>query len=291
MTRACKACALVLAATVIVIAPTALDANTQAVKRKSPAVTAQAPASLDVSAQEAFLQTAKIVSSRKIGKGITGALRLTLSDGSTTHDASFQSVDEKSSLEDLRQGKKRAGERNFVDAYRYNIAAYRLATLLALGHMMPVTVERTVDGRRGAISWWIDDVLMDEEEREKKNLQSPSALTLNHKRQRMFVFAELVYDTDRNKGNVLYTKDWDVIMLDFTRAFRLHDTLRAPNGLQLIDRGLLQRLQKLTPDDLKRVTQDSLAEPERAAIIKRRDLIVSRFQDLIRERGEERVLY
>ncbi|MCA1585813.1 MAG: hypothetical protein LC791_13940 [Acidobacteria bacterium] len=265
--------------------------NAQADKPRPAPSAAPAAATLDAPAQEEFLRSAKVVSSRKIGKGITGALRLTLSDGRITHDAAFQAVDEKSSLEDLRQGKKRAGERLFVDAYRYNVAAYQLATLLGLGHMTPTTIERPVDGRRGALSWWIDDVLMDEEEREKKGLQSPSALTLNHKRQRMFVFAELVYDTDRNKGNVLYTKDWDVIMLDFTRAFRLHDTLRAPDGLQLIDRALFQRLQELTPDDLKRVTRDWLTDQERAAIMKRRDLIVSRFQGLIRERGEAKVLY
>lgn len=249
------------------------------------------PPRLDQRAQVEFLRTAKVVSSRPIGKGITGALRLTLSDGRLTHDASFQSVDEKSSIEDLRQGRRRAGERRFVDSYRYNIAAYQVATLLGLAHMVPATTERSVDGRRGAISWWVDDVLMDEEEREKKNLQSPSAFRLNQKRQRMFVFAELVYDTDRNKGNILYTKDWDVVMLDFTRAFRLHETLRAPKSLEICDRQLFGALKALTADALKEATGAWLTDDERLAVLKRRALIVDRFETLIRERGEARVLY
>ena len=39
---------------------------------------------------ENFLLTAKIVGSKQAGKGVTGSWRLTLSDGTVTHDASFQ---------------------------------------------------------------------------------------------------------------------------------------------------------------------------------------------------------
>ena len=46
---------------------------------------------------------------------------------------------------------------------------------------------------------------------------------------------------DRNKGNVLYTKDWRVIMIDFTRAFRLDHELRYPETLQTCDRSSVQR--------------------------------------------------
>ena len=70
--------------------------------------------------------------------------------------------------------------------------------------------------------------MMDEEEREKSNAQPPNALAFARQRQHMFDFAELVRDVDRNKGNVLYTKDWRVIMIDFTRAFRLEHELRYP---------------------------------------------------------------
>src|SRR5438552_13307195 len=41
-----------------------------------------------------FLLTAKVIKSKQSGKGITSPWRLTLSDGTVTHDASFQAVDE-----------------------------------------------------------------------------------------------------------------------------------------------------------------------------------------------------
>ena len=41
-----------------------------------------------------FLLTAKVVKSVQSKKGITNPWRLTLTDGTVTHDASFQSIDE-----------------------------------------------------------------------------------------------------------------------------------------------------------------------------------------------------
>jgi hypothetical protein len=242
---------------------------------------------LTVEEQLTFLATARAVSARKIGKGITGALRVVLTDGTRTHDAAFQSIAEEPRLD----GRKRAGELRFADHYRYNIAAWRLAAHLGLGAMMPPTVERHVDGKIGALSWWVDDVMMDEAEREAKDLQPPDARNFTRQRQRMAVFAELVRDTDRNKGNVVYTTDWRVIMLDFSRAFRLETPLRTPSLLAICDRALLAAMRALTRDELNRVLDKSLTGNETKAILTRRDLLVAHFDRLIAERGEAVVLY
>ena len=67
-----------------------------------------------------FLLTAKVVKSEHTKKGITDPWRLTLTDGTVTHDASFQSIDEHQFKKELARGT----ELNFVDSYKYNIAAY-----------------------------------------------------------------------------------------------------------------------------------------------------------------------
>lgn len=248
---------------------------------------------LSVDEQLAFLKTAEVVKSTPIGKGVTGALRVTLTDGTITHDAAFQSVDERSKPSDIASGRRRAGELLFVDAYRYNIAAWELARLLGLEHMTPATVERRIRGESGALSWWVDNVLMDEAEREAKRAQPPpgQGLPLVRQRQKMYVFAELVRDTDRNKGNVLYTHDWQVIMIDFTRAFRLESTLRQPDNLIACERNLLARLRTLTTEEVQRATAPHLTVWEIESMMKRRDLIVKRFDKLIAERGEAAVLF
>jgi len=45
-----------------------------------------------------FLLTAKVIRSRPANKGITSTFRLTLSDGTLTHDAHLQPVDEHKSI-------------------------------------------------------------------------------------------------------------------------------------------------------------------------------------------------
>jgi hypothetical protein len=244
-------------------------------------------------AQLAFLKSARVVASRPIGKGITGVLRLTLSDGSLTHDAAFQAVDEASSQSDIRQGRRRAGELRFVDSYRYNIAAWEIARLLALDHMMPATVERRHNGSLGALSWWVDNVLMDEDERERTSSNPPPGqqIALARQRQLMLIFAELVRDMDRNKGNVLYTQDWRLIMLDFTRAFRTQPELRSPDNLLGIDRTLLTRLRAFTAQDLAKAVGEHLTKPELSALMQRRDLIVEHYDKLVKQRGEAAVIF
>ncbi len=248
-------------------------------------VPSAAPLSTD--AQLAFLRDARIVSSRPIGKGITGALRVVLSDGRLTHDAAFQRIAEEPHFD----GKRRAGELRFVDHYRYNIAAWRLASHLGLGHMMPPTIERAIAGAPGSLSWWVDDVMMDEAEREAKDLQPPNARDFSRQRQRMALFAELVRDSDRNKGNIVYTSDWRVIMLDFSRAFRLETALRPQASLTTCDRAVLAALRGLTRPGLAEAVDGALTGDEVKAILARRDRLVAHFDRLIAERGEGAVLY
>ena len=266
---------------------------TLAVVLTTSSAVADARQSLSVEGQLAFLNSAKILSSRPVGKGTTGVLRLKLSDGTLTHDASFQAVDLQNTSDNLRRGKKIAGELRFVDSYRYNIAAWELARLLQLADMVPPTVERNYAGQRGALSWWVDDVLMDEEERERTKAAPPDGGIQELVRQRMImnVFTELVRDMDRNKGNVLYTSQWRVIMLDFTRAFRLEPDIRRPENLSRCSRELLARLRTLAREDVARAVGRQLTGEEVNAMMKRRDLIVQRFDELVATRGEALVLF
>src|SRR5437016_2428010 len=78
---------------------------------------------------EEFLRTAQVIKAADTGKGITHPHRLTLSNGKITHDASFQGVNEHKTQMEFASGR---AELNFVDSYKYNIAAYRIAELLGL---------------------------------------------------------------------------------------------------------------------------------------------------------------
>ena len=234
-----------------------------------------------------FLLTAKVIASKQSTKGITRPWRLTLSDGTTTHDASFQSIDEHQSN---MQFANRDTEINFIDSYKYNIAAYTLAELLGLDDMLPVYVERTWKGNPGSLSWWLP-VEMDEADRRKRQIYAPDPEGWNKQMYRIRVFDQLVYDKDPNLTNVLIGPNWEIWRIDFTRAFRLSKDLRAPAELVRCDRKLLEKLKALDGNELASKTKHYLNKDELKAVMVRRDKIVAHFQQLIAERGDDQVLY
>ena len=252
---------------------------------------APADAALSRAQMRDFLLKAKITRSRDVGKGVTSPKRLTLTDGTLVHDAAFQAVDEQKTVATLSGGGGGPQvELNFVDAYRYNLAAYALSEVLGLEHMMPVHVERRWAGKLGSLSWWAD-TMMEEGERLKRKIEPPDPVEWNHQMYRMRAFAALTRDTDRNVGNVLITPDWKVMMIDFTRAFRLQTELIYAKDLGKIDRALLSRFEGLTKDSVKQAVRDYLTTREIDALIKRRDILVAHFKQLIATLGESAVLY
>ena len=253
---------------------------------------AAAPApQLTVEQMKDFLKNAKVIRTRTTTKGITAPKRVTLSDGVITHDAVFQAVDERQTVANLSgAGRQAKTELNFVDSYRYNLGAYALAGLLGLDDMMPVHVERRWSGTTGSMSWFVD-TLMDESDRLKKKIQPPNPAEWNNQMYRMRVFTALVRDTDRNLTNVLITPEWKVVMIDFTRGFRLQPELMYNKDLAKMDRTLMPRLEALTKDSVKSAVGDWLTNAEIEAMMKRRDLLVVHFKKLIADLGEEKVLY
>ena len=233
-----------------------------------------------------FLLTAKVIKSEQAQKGITQTLRLTLSDGTVTHDASFQKIDEHKPRMELGTGT----ELNFVDSYKYNIAAYILTEMLGIENMLPVYVERKWHGDSGSLSWWLP-VKMDEVERHKQGLKPPAPDAWNDQMYKIRVLDQLVWDADPNMTNVLIGEDWRIWRVDFTRAFRLHDTLKDPNDLVRCDRHLFEKLKTLDGNELTEKTKRYLNKNEVKALMSRRDKIVAQFQKLIAEKGENEVLY
>jgi hypothetical protein len=236
---------------------------------------------------ERFLLQADIVATKSSKKGVTNARQITLFDGRIRHDAQLQDVDIALPIFDV--GPKNS-EVNFKDTYRYNIAGYRLSRLLGLDSV-PMSVERKVKGKQAAITWWIDGVMMDEGTRQKKQTAGPSPSRTASQIHILRVFDELIQNRDRNGGNLLWTNDWKMWMIDHTRAFRLSKDLLKPDQLQRVDRTLLGRMRDLTTAELSDAMDKSLTKDEIGALLARRDLIVKLFDEKIAQRGEAAVLF
>ncbi len=234
-----------------------------------------------------FLLTAKVVDKRPVHIGVTSTFRLTLTDGTLTHDAHFQPVEEHKPVMKFADGRT---EVNFVDSYKYNLAAYALAELIGFDDMMPVYVERKVEGKAGSVSWWLP-WKMDDAQRMKQKLEPPDKDSWNNQMYKIRVFDNLVYDTDPNLTNVLIGEDWKLWRIDFSRAFRTFKDVKDPKDLVRCDRQLLEKLKALNVNDLTEKTKGYLTKDEVKGVMARRDKIVERFQKLIAEKGENEVLY
>lgn len=223
----------------------------------------------DDAATEAFLRKAKVVSTRPITKGVTGALRATLTDGTLTHDAQIQTVDQFKQVFRTRNNE----ERNFRDSWQFNVAAYRIDRLIGL-NLVPVSVERRWGLTTGAFTWWVDDVMMDEEERRKSNTRPPDPARWDTQLRAIRVFDQLIDNVDRNQGNLLITRNWRLWAIDHTRAFRYSRTPRQPEHVTALDPLVLERLEALDFPLLKREVGRYLRDDDIRNLLARRDVII-----------------
>ena len=239
--------------------------------------------------REQFLLKAEVVKQKGAPGGITGSYRATLRLGDFQHDAHIQPHDEYKAQLPLGSGL----ELDFRDTWRNNVAAYRIDRMLGLG-MVPVTVVRKDErsNKPASYTWWVDDVLMVERERYEKKIPAPNPTEWNRQIFVVRVFDQLIYNFDRNLGNLVIDKDWRIWMIDHTRAFKVFKELREEKNLSATcEAELLARLRTLEKPALREATQDLLTEGQVDGLLGRRDTIVRIYEQRIAAKGEAGVLY
>jgi hypothetical protein len=238
-------------------------------------------------ALEQFLAQAEVGNVRPIGRGVTKSRRITLVLDGVTHDGAFKTVNiAKPGLTRLPGGRP---ELDFEDTYRGECAAYLLDRLLEL-EMVPATVERTIGGERGSVSLWITPAIS-EAERAGKDLVPPDAERWAQQVYRARYFDNLIYNTDRNLHNMLVTPEFELRLIDHSRAFRRTPELRNPRIMARFSKSLLETASRLDEDTLKTHLGRYISIWQIKAILERRD----RLADLARQRvasiGEAAALF
>jgi hypothetical protein len=246
---------------------------------------AAAPAAITCAEIETFLKTAKIGRPRDIPVGVTMPRRATLESDNLRHDAAIQTAD----VHQASYTTPRGTELNFRDTWKFNVAGYEVAKMLRL-NMVPPYVERRYSGGPAALSWWVNDAMM-ERDRVQKKLEPPEPLRWNDQMLAARLFRELIGDYDFNQTNTLITKDWRVWMIDFTRAFRPARTLQYPDQVTRADRTLLANLRALNRDTLRANVGKWLENNLIDAVLVRRDVLVGLLDKVIAAKGEAAVLY
>ncbi|MFB3069025.1 MAG: hypothetical protein ACE1ZI_07095 [Acidobacteriota bacterium] len=231
-----------------------------------------------------FLNTARVVSSKQIGDGVTGARKVLLEKDGLRVNAVFRNVRINESRT-LPTGTQVA----FRDDYIFECAAYELSRLLGLDNIPP-TVEREIQGQKGSLQLWIEGGVTETDRRDQGYpLLDEETLRLHW--QVMLVFDNLIFNDDRNRGNYLYDQKGKLWMIDHTRSFRTDEELPYPSGILYSEHRLWEGLQKLESAVMRTHLQKYLGPSELESLIKRKDRLVEYIQEMITERGEEDVLF
>ena len=143
--------------------------------------------SLTCPEMEEFLRLGRILQQKNIPKGVTLPTRATLEYNGKRHDAAIQNVDiSKASFQTTK-----GTELNFRDFWGFDVAGYELAKILDL-NMVPPYVPRSVQGHQAALSWWVDDSMM-ELDRKNRKMEPPDLDSWNKQMYAVRVWHQLIW--------------------------------------------------------------------------------------------------
>lgn len=234
-----------------------------------------------------LLRTAPFQERMTVLRGVAGARKVTLEDGDLRVHAVFRDVDVTKATQppEIRS----AAMMGFRDSAMFEAAAYELSRLLGLDRVPPA-VPRTHQGRKGTLQIWMEGTIT-EIERESIGASPPDVERWNRQVKIMNVWDSLIGNTDRNRGNMLIDRRWNVWFIDHTRAFINSQALVGKDQLTACDRDLWQAIQDLDEEKVRSRLGPYLSGSEVKFLLKRRARLVKHFQRLIDEQGEGAVLY
>lgn len=233
-----------------------------------------------------FLRSAKPGKAKETKKGITRPRKVVLEKNGIRAHAIFHTIDESKPVVTLKSGERIM---NFRDSYIFQPAAYELARMLGLDNVPP-SVRRRVFGESGSMTLWLEN-MRSEEDRRKAQSEPPDHLRWSRQMAIMHVWDNLIFNFDRNQGNILIDGDWNIWLIDHTRTFRRGDETPTLHKVRSCDRRLLERLRSLTEQEVKQRLNPYLSPPEIDFLMKRRDKVVAHIDRMIAERGEDQVLF
>jgi hypothetical protein len=217
---------------------------------------------------ESYLRTATIVRMATIDVGVTHPKRAYFAPGGLAESAAWKPL--------------RPGYQNgYFESYKSEIAAYELDKILGLG-MVPVIVERKIDGNTGALVLWLAGVRTWAEV-----LPLPKPASWSRQLARMKLFDDLIGNPDRNKGNLLVDASWNLFLIDHSRAFL--DDRALPQVLDHIDTELWTKISALDEAGLTASVGTWLTKTQIKAMLARREKMSAAIDALVKKNGRAAV--
>ena len=232
-------------------------------------------------AKAAFLKAARVVSMGEVGEGVTHSMVVVLDEGTTRRKAIFKTVDLRMKTQ-TRFGAETAEE--YIDSYKYEIAAYELDKLLGV-NIVPVTVERKINGKRGSLQEWIDGVIS-----HYGHGESPPDMDRTRDQiHTVWLFDYLIYNVDRHTDNLMFGRGWVPVVIDHSMSFRTFE--RPSRPLYRFPQEAIDRLRTLDSRRVKKVLKRYLKRRQIEALMRRREIVLEAVDREVAERGETAVFF
>ena len=214
---------------------------------------------------EEYLRTAPIARTEEIGIGVTRPKRVEFAAGGLARRAAWKPL-------------KPGMHQGYWDSYKSEMAAYELDKMLGMG-MVPPAVERRIDSELGAIVLWVEDVTAWKLD---KPVQGPDPVAWNRQVVSMKMFDGLIANVDRNQGNLIYDREYHLILIDHSRAFTTKKELVAQPTRYY--KALWEKMAALTAAQLAPL-EPIIGKREVAAVLARRDRMAQEIQKLETQKG------
>ncbi len=224
---------------------------------------------------EEYLKTAPIVRTEGTSVGVTHPVHAFLAPGGLVESLSWKAI-------------KPGVYSGFQESYLAEIAGYEMDKFLDLG-MVPPTVERDYDGKKGAAIMWVP---------ETKNFKEAGGMptpppgiqqvrwTIQVMRTKMY--DNLIGNIDPNLGNWLFDPKWNIILIDHSRAFTKEQ--KVPHTIEHVDATLWAKFLALDEASLTGALGKLVEKNEIRAILQRRDAMKKTVEQLVKKSGEAAVI-
>lgn len=169
----------------------------------------------------------------------------------------------------------------YWESYKSEIAAYELDKLLGMG-MVPVAVEKTWKSEKAAAILWLAPIHSWKDMQDKPKPGKWVAQVA-----RMKMFDDLICNRDRNAGNLLVDDDWNLFLIDHSRAFISDKGLAVP--LEHVDRNLWTKMLALDEKTLDSALGQWINSGDIRAMLARREKMKTAIDALVKKSGEAEV--
>jgi hypothetical protein len=169
----------------------------------------------------------------------------------------------------------------YWESYKSEIAAYELDKLLEM-NMVPVAVEKKWNHDTAAAILWLKPIHSWKEMEPK-----PKPAKWVRQVSRMKMFDNFICNKDRNAGNLLVDDDWNLYLIDHSRAFLTDKDMAVK--MQTVDREFWERIQALDEAKLTGALSQWVDKPNIRAMLTRRERMKVEIDKLVAANGETNV--